>query len=242
MENIPPPGKIFMKAAWRRLINMTFAVSPEVLEPLVPAGVSLDCIDGKAFVGLVPFSFEQVMLKNIRIPFHNRFPEINLRFYVKHRLGRGVVFIRECAPKRSVVWLARKIYNEPYLKMKMQERVRMFTDGTFSVVHTLMCNGIKNEVEVKAKTAAYLPDKSTYDHYFKELDLGFGTSHEQQTVLYRVQHPEWEVFPVISYALNMDFGAVFGERWAFLTDEKPVNVALVKGSAVDVQPIIPLGR
>jgi hypothetical protein len=59
-------------------------------------------------------------------------------------------------------------------------------------------------------------------------------------MLYRVHHPEWAVFPVVSYALNMNFGTVFGEKRAFLSTEKPVDVSLVKGSAVTVDPIIPL--
>jgi hypothetical protein len=229
-----------MTASWKRLINMTYAVSPELLLPHVPAGVTLDCIDGKAFVGLVPFSFENVTMNRLRIPFHQSFPEINLRFYVKHRLGRGVVFLRECAPKRAVVWLARKKYNEPYCCKKMKEKVRMFTDGTFSVAHSLWSNGIKNTVEVTARTTPVFPDKNSSAHYFKELELGFGIAHNKQTMLYRIHHPEWEVFPVVSYALNMNFGAVFGEKWAFLSAEKPLDVSLVKGSAVTVAPITPL--
>ena len=47
------------------------------------------------------------------------FPEINLRFYVKRQVNgetrRGVVFIREITPHLMVGWVARALYNEPYI-------------------------------------------------------------------------------------------------------------------------------
>jgi len=227
---------LFMTAEWRRLINLTYAVEPALLQPHLPRGLALDVIDGKAFVGLVPFSFEKICLRGYRIPFHTRFPEINLRFYVRHGDRRGVVFLQECAPKAAVVWLARKKYNEPYRKMRMQETVRMGT-GSFSVRQSIWCGGKKNFVEVEAGLNAFVPAAHTHDHYFKELEFGFGSGHDGKTKLYRVHHPAWEIFPVQRVQVDLDFAVIFGKKWAFLSGEKPFNAALVKGSAVQVYDI-----
>ena len=46
--------KPFLTAGWTNLINITYAVPPEMLFPYLPKGVEPDIINGKAFVSLVP--------------------------------------------------------------------------------------------------------------------------------------------------------------------------------------------
>lgn len=229
-------SSIFMRAAWRRLINITYAVDPALLLPHLPDGLEPDLVDGKAFVGLVPFSFEEVSLNGWKVPFHGKFPEVNLRFYVRSAEGRGVVFIQECAPKAAVVWLARKKYNESYVRMPMKETVIQKTSSLL-VRHELWCGGKKHLVEAEADLTAEIPENGTPGHYFKELELGFGRGHDGLTRIYRIEHPPWEVFRLNRLELALDFGCVFGKKWAFLAEEKPIHAALVKGSPVKVRDI-----
>lgn len=233
MENVSRSPKLFMTAEWLRLINITYAVDPALLLPHLPAGLELDCIGGRAFIGLVPFSFEKVRVRGFAIPLHTCFPEMNLRFYVKHASGRGVVFIRECVPKAAVAWLAKKKYNEPYIKTPMKEITAMTTSGLL-VRHELMRHGQRYTVEAETEGAAFLPAESSYDHYFKELMLGFGKGHDGKTKRYRVEHPAWDVFRLRRLSISLDFGEVFGKKWAFLGKETPINSVLVKGSAVRI--------
>ena len=45
--------KPFLKANWENLINISYAVNPDVLKPWLPNGLELDMQNGKAFVSLV---------------------------------------------------------------------------------------------------------------------------------------------------------------------------------------------
>jgi uncharacterized protein len=88
----------FLTAEWRKLIMVQYAVEPAMLAPWLPAGVELDLFEGSCFVSLVGFLFDRVRVKGCAIPFHTRFPEVNLRFYVvRHESSgerrRGVVFL-----------------------------------------------------------------------------------------------------------------------------------------------------
>src|ERR1700712_487644 len=120
--------KIFLTAEWKNLIMANYAVDPMVLQPYLPAHTELDSFNGKYYVSLVGFIFEKVKIKGISIPFHTNFPEINLRFYVKHtdkdgNIKRGVVFISEIVPRAAIAWVANNIYKEKYVATAMKHSV-----------------------------------------------------------------------------------------------------------------------
>ena len=63
----------------------------------------------------------------IAVPFHTEFEEVNLRFYLRRRVGsqerRGVSFIAEIVPKRAIAWTAQLVYGENYRRFPMEHRV-----------------------------------------------------------------------------------------------------------------------
>ena len=89
--------KPFLTAEWKHLLNVTYRVPPELLIDKVPPGVELDIQDGTAFASVVAFDFLNTRVRGLTIPFHVNFPEINLRFYIKHQGKRGVMFWKEFA-------------------------------------------------------------------------------------------------------------------------------------------------
>ena len=101
----------FLTAEWRHLLMLNYPVEREVLEPLVPAGTTLDTYKGKAYVSLVAFLFLKTRLLGVPVPFHQDFEEVNLRFYVRRFSGddwrRGVVFVKEIVPKPAIAFIAR---------------------------------------------------------------------------------------------------------------------------------------
>src|SRR3954471_19004784 len=113
----------FLTARWSNLCLLTYAVPPALLEPRLPRGLSLDLRDGQAFVSLVAFDFLDTRVLGVPWPGYRNFPEINLRFYVRHREERGVVFVREFVPRRLVAFLARAIYGEPYVAARMTSQI-----------------------------------------------------------------------------------------------------------------------
>ena len=118
------PRRPFLTARWEHLVLLNYACPAALLAPLVPAGTTLDPWLGQPLVSLVGFRFEDTRLAGVPIPGHRRFDEVNLRFYVRRvaedgTLRRAVVFIRELVPRRAIAAVARWIYNEPYLAVRM---------------------------------------------------------------------------------------------------------------------------
>jgi uncharacterized protein len=225
----------FLTARWSNLAILTYEVPPELLDPHLPAGLELDRRGGSAFASLVAFDFQDTRVWGVAWPGARRFPEINLRFYVRQGNRRGVVFIREFVPQPLVSWLARVIYNEPYLVAPIESGV---AEETSAIVATrrLHWQGRSHVIEVTGHKPAVQPGEGSEEHFFKEHQWGFGRDRRGRTLVYEVRHPPWGVYPVRSWSLDLDWAGVYGPAWGFLSAEKPTSVVLAAGSPVSVYP------
>jgi uncharacterized protein YqjF (DUF2071 family) len=215
----------FLTARWSNLVLVNYAVDPVKLRP--PPGCTLDERDGVAFISLVAFDFLDTRVLGVPWPGFRDFPEINLRFYVRHEGQRGVAFIREFVPSRLVAGIARALYNEPYRAARMTSR-----SSNTEIVHTV--NDSQLRVETSAET--HLPDESSEAHFFKEHSWGFGTSRSGTLVRYRVEHPQLRTREVRKLSLDWNWRGLYGEEWAFLEKQQPRSVFLAVGSEISVSP------
>ncbi len=102
-----------------------WAVSPDLVAPLLPPGTVPDELDGATYVGLVPFVMSGVrVLGTPPLPYLSGFPETNVRLYaVDPRTGRrGVVFRSLEAARLLPVLAARTSYHLPYQWARMTVR------------------------------------------------------------------------------------------------------------------------
>jgi uncharacterized protein len=114
--SLRPTGRCVMHQRWAQLLFLHWAVPAEVLQERLPAGLELDTFDGKAFVGLVPFTMTGVRPRGCpAVPGLSNFHEVNVRTYV-HVGGRdpGVWFFSLDAANRLAVKLARMRFHLPY--------------------------------------------------------------------------------------------------------------------------------
>ena len=116
----------FMTGNWEDLIISTFEVEQEILEKYLPNGTELDLYQGRALISMVAFTFSKVKFFGVKVPFHQQFGEINYRFYVKSIINgtKGVVFIKEYAPKPIIAVIANGIYNEPFFYKNLLKIVK----------------------------------------------------------------------------------------------------------------------
>src|SRR6266550_2154829 len=113
----------FLTAEWKNLLMLNYAVDASMLKPFVPPGTEMDAFEGKTYISLVGFEFNRTRVLGFAVPFHQNFEEVNLRFYVRRGLKRGVVFIRELVPRYAVAAIARWAFNENYSCVPMSHRI-----------------------------------------------------------------------------------------------------------------------
>ena len=118
---VRPPQRAVMRQNWRHLLFLHWVVSSEQLRPLVPSRLDLDLFEGRAYVGLVPFTMTGVRpVWAPVVPGLSSFHETNVRTYV-HRAGRdpGVWFFSLDAANPLAVALARTFFHLPYYYARM---------------------------------------------------------------------------------------------------------------------------
>jgi uncharacterized protein YqjF (DUF2071 family) len=111
-----------MRQNWHHLLFLHWVVAPERLRPLVPPELELDLFEGRAYVGLVPFTMRGV--RPVWAPAVrglSNFHETNVRTYV-HHAGRdpGVWFFSLDAANPVAVVLARTFFHLPYFHARMR--------------------------------------------------------------------------------------------------------------------------
>jgi uncharacterized protein YqjF (DUF2071 family) len=223
----------FLRAQWRHLAMVNYEVDPALLEPLVPAGTVLDRFQDRCYVSLVGFLFLDVRLRGMRVPFHGRFEEVNLRFYVRRSVAgetrRAVTFVRELVPLPAVALLARLVYGERYSSVPMRHRV---TDA--AVAYRWRYAGRWQGLEVAPEPDAALPEPGSEQEFVTEHYWGYAATR-RGTVEYEVVHPRWTVQRAAA-SVDCDAEALYGPGFAAALAANPTSAFLADGSPVAVMP------
>lgn len=234
---IRPKTGVFLTAGWHHLAMLNFPIDPRILESQVPAGTELDFYRGQTYVSVVGFQFFNMRALGVPVLFHRQFEEVNLRFYIVRHTPegprRGVVFLREIAPKRLVTFAARWFYNENYVTMPMRHRVELpgATDG--SVRYEWWHGERWNSVSVQFQGAPAAPLIGSEEAFITEHYWGYTKQRDGGTIEYEVEHPPWRVWPASTARYDCDVAAIYGPQYvpflrapssAFVADGSPVQV------------------
>lgn len=112
-----PVGRPVMVQQWNEIVFLHWRYNPAEVQALLPSGVEVDTFDGSAWVGLIPFQMEGLGLpyRGLHpLPHVGRFPEVNVRTYVRSRNRRGVYFLSLDIDRWLPALVARAGYRIPY--------------------------------------------------------------------------------------------------------------------------------
>jgi hypothetical protein len=87
---------------------------------------------------------------------------------------------------------------------------------------------------VKATKRSFPIIPSSHEEFIADRYWGFTKYTDTKTYAYEVQRPRWEILPVISYSIDCDFGALYGEEFSFLNNTPPKSVLVTKGSEIRI--------
>ena len=118
-----PKSPWVMTQRWNDLLFAHWPLPAADLTHLLPESLAVDTFDGSAWVGVVPFWMDQVRTRRLPpIPGASRFPELNLRTYVRERHSNqpGVYFFSLDAASPLAVSAARIFFHLPYYWARMK--------------------------------------------------------------------------------------------------------------------------
>lgn len=109
-----------MRQYWGKLLFIHWPIEMGALRPLIPAELAIDTFEGKAWIGVVPFTMWGIRASFLPpVPGTSAFHELNVRTYVHYKGMPGVWFFSLDAASRLAVWGARTFYHLPYFNAEM---------------------------------------------------------------------------------------------------------------------------
>jgi len=240
-KHLMDSSRPFLTAEWRFVLMLNYAVDPGVLLPLLPAGTELDLWQGQALASVVGFIFDKTRLRGVPVPFHTRFEEINLRFYVRREVDgevrRGVTFVKEIVPRVWIARIARWFYGENYVSLPTRNIVEL-RDGQLCpdglVEYSWRYRGRLNRLGGLAQGDAQplTPGSEAgfiFEHYWGYTRLGSNHLGE-----YRVEHPAWRYWAVAQPYLLCNVKELYGPAFEPFLNRRPRSAFLAEGSPVAV--------
>lgn len=111
-----------MKQAWEHVTFIHWAFDPNIVQQLLPLGLKVDTHEGRAWVGLVPFSMQRIAPVGLGpIPYLGSFPETNVRTYVRAPDGSAGVWFHSLEASRLLPVIAARLgYRLPYFFASMR--------------------------------------------------------------------------------------------------------------------------
>lgn len=117
-----PEGRPAGFQRWRSLVFLHWEVPASAVAALIPPELTVDTFEGRAYVGVVPFTMRDVSpWWSPSVPGISNFHELNVRTYV-HYKGRdpGVWFFSLDAAATIAVLIARAGWSLPYFRASMR--------------------------------------------------------------------------------------------------------------------------
>ena len=115
---------------WDELTFLHWRFEPGAVQRLLPGGLTVETMDGTAWVGLVPF-FLRVGLPGVpSVPWLSRFAETNVRTYVRsrRRRARHLVLLARRRPRLGAVRHGTGDLPDPVLLVEDVDRARRLDD------------------------------------------------------------------------------------------------------------------
>jgi len=116
-----------MTQRWNDLLFAHWPIRVAEIEALLPEGLEADTFHGSAWLGVVPFWMDRIQFRGLpQIPGARKFPELNMRTYVRDRATKapGVYFFSLDAASLIAVIAARSLFNLPYYWAQMSIKPR----------------------------------------------------------------------------------------------------------------------
>jgi uncharacterized protein YqjF (DUF2071 family) len=230
--------RAFLTAEWRWLVMLNYEIDPALLTPFLPRGTTLDLWEGRALISIVGFQFLNSAIAGLPLPFHQRFEEVNLRFYVRReaagQLRRGVTFIRELVPRTAVALVARVAYNEPYIAVPMRSIAPPAIGSEGRVEYAFKVRASWQRLTAEFRGAPEVPPADSEGSFIAEHYWGYGRARDGSTLEYEVSHPPWRIWAASQAEFTGDVAGLYGAGFVEALTAPPVSSFVAEGSPVTV--------
>ena len=225
-------GRPVMSMRWRDVSYLHWDVDPDSVARRLPDGLEPDLLDGRAYVGLVPFVMDGIRVGagGPRLP-ASRFPETNVRTsVVGPDGGHGVYFHSLDSDRLAPAIVARMTYRLPYCYAEMSVTVKEHQIAYAARRRWPGPRGAISRVTLEVGERLAGPVRSAVDGFLSARFALYESTPGGGLLRADISHEPWPLRTARIVSLDDEFVAATGYR---LDGRAPSHV--VHGGSVDVQ-------
>ena len=179
-----------MRMRWSTLTFLHWSYDADVVQTLLPPGLTVETYDDRAWVGLIPFEMTVAPSVGPEVPWLSHFPETNVRTYVRADDGTtGIWFFSLDAGRLAAVTAARASWGLPYYWSAMHVERRVDRVGYRSARRRTPRPAV---LSAYVDAAAPIPaaELTNFDHYLTARFVLFA-QYLGRLWYTRAEHPPW---------------------------------------------------
>lgn len=243
---------------------VTWVVDPGLIRPFVPTGTEIALYKGDALVTLSAVDIQDATWWGRRVPWHSRFPMLNLQCYVRqHILGsrsardpsadpmdnvrHGVTLIHSLTSRRLVALATRMRLREAVRTLPMRRIAVPETpsdpiaaDAQRSLVYEWQRDGEWERIIALTVGAPRPMRRDSVESFITERPWRFARQRHEAPVGFRVVHTRWNISLLADCLIEVDLASLFGPHFTDALSGAPISTLVAEGSPVDVYHASPL--
>lgn len=181
---------------WNNAVFLHWEVEPKIIEELLPKGLQLDTINGKAWVSLVAFDMNNIKTRYLpKPPGISDFQEINIRTYVVRNGKPSVYFLSMEANNKLACKIIKQLSKFPYRFSEMKRY-----NGSYQSKN----NSLKESFEIEYSLGSKRVVKEDTDIWLTERYAVF-QDYKKSIIEYDVHHLEWPMQHINCTKLKVDY-------------------------------------
>ena len=205
-----------MTQRWNDLLFAHWPIPGKSIEALLPEWLEADTFQGSAWLGAVPFWLDRIKIRGVPfIPGLRRFPDLNLRTYVRDRFTGTPGFYCFSVDSSSLiaVAVAHAVYNLPYCLSEMSLEQRSEREFAFYSRRRFS----RRQIIFKARYRGLGPSSKTaelragtFEYFMAERNCVFSTNRSGQPIRANLHHVPWPLEEAEADIERNDLAAAVG--------------------------------
>jgi uncharacterized protein len=197
------------RQTWNDLLFLHWPVPAAALRRAVPEALAIEEHDGTAWLGITPFEVSGARPRGLPpLPWLSRFPETNVRTYVRPPGGRpGIWFLSLDAARLAAVLGARASYRLPYFHAAMSVQRR----GGEIVYRTRRRSGdAALALRYGPAGPVFHAAAGTLEHFLAERYRLYAVGRRGRLLHADIAHPPWPLQPARAVVEENTMAAPWG--------------------------------
>ena len=187
-----------MEMHWDTLTFLHWPYDPDVIQRLLPKGLTAQTFDGEAWVSLVPFGMRITAPHAPMVPWLSTFPETNVRTYVTAPDGtEGIWFFSLDAARIGAVIVARTTYRLPYFWSQMELRVAGSTVRYGCTRRWPGPHGASSRVAITIGERYEAQELTELDHFLTAKWILYSVAGHRRRYA-KAQHTPWPLYRAVA--------------------------------------------